>query len=270
MREFKSLAVSNVKAESVGRVRVGYAAIHGNVDSYDDRSHLGSFSKTLAENLKRVKHLWNHNSMNPPIASVIEVKEVGAEEMPAEILAQFPPGTITGGLKVSREYYDNDLASWVLEGIDKGDISEMSYAYDVVKSNFTDEELPNGGTRRIRELLEIRLYETSDVLWGANSATVAAGAKSNALLPLGTIYENFLGHLQSLKAGRRNSETDLVLIKQMHKIAVDLGAECVTEETDEDTPKSSNEPEKKEAEAADSTSLNSDWLMLQKAKTKIK
>lgn len=268
MRDFKAFQFSCVKAESSGRKIVGYAAIHGNVDSWDDRSHPGCFAKTLAENQSRVKHLWNHDASKPPIATITDIREVGAEELPAEIKAKFPDGTITGGLRVEREYYSNELASWVFEAIQKGDINEMSYAFDVVKCDFTDEEIPTGGTRRVRELRELKLYDTSDVPWGMNSATLAS-AKGLALelMPLGNLYQQFLMHLKEFKAGRRNSDSDLALINQMHKIAVDLGAECQPETDDE---KNSSEPEKKEAEAAPTgTSLGSEWLDLQKAKAKI-
>lgn len=268
MKDFKHLQFSNVKALSSGRSIVGFAAIHGNVDSWDDRSHPGCFAKTLAENRVRVKHLWNHDSENPPIASITEIKEVGAGEIPAEILAKFPDGTITGGLMVTREYYDNELGNWVLEAIQKGDVTEMSYAFDVVKCEYTDEELPTGGSRRVRELLELRLYDVSDVLWGMNSATVAMAKNGLKLQPLGNLYQQIEMHLKEFKAGRRNSSSDQALIDQMHKSLVELGAVCDPAADQEDSAKSRNEPEETQAEAAQtSTSLkNSDWLMLQKAK----
>jgi phage head maturation protease len=262
-REFKQLQFVNIKAESSGRIRVGIAAVHGNVDSWNDRSHIGCFAKTIAEGKGRVRHLWNHNQMNPPIASIVDLKEVGRDDLPAEVLAKCPEAT--GGLKVWREYYPKDvnpLSEIVLYGIDKGDINEMSYAFDVVKAEYTEEEI-NGQKVQIREPREMRLFDTSDVNYGMNSATVAAGAKGLLdILPLGTLYQQILMHHEEIKAGRRNSESDLTLISQIHKIAVDLGAECAPE-SDDDIKNSqhSNEPEKKEAEAAESTSLiNSEWF----------
>jgi phage head maturation protease len=268
-KEFKRIVFSNLKAEASGRVRAGFAAIHGNVDAWDDRSHFGCFAKTLSENNKRVKHLWNHDSRTPPIATIVEIKEVGPGEIPDEIKSQFPDGTITGGLKVWREYYDNELANWVLEAVDKGDVNEMSYAFDVVKADYTDEELPTGGTRRVRELRELKLFDTSDVNWGMNPATLA-NVKGYALeiMPLGTLFQQMNLHLEELKAGRRNSESDMALINQMHKIAVDLGAACDVSPDEETAKSNSNEPEKKEAEAAEeSTSLiSSEWFEQAKRK----
>jgi len=268
-RSFKAFQFSNIKAKAAGRKRTGFAAIHGNVDSWDDRSHPGAFAKTIAEAAKRVKHLWNHDGNLPPIATIVDLKEVGADEIPDEIKSQYPAGVITGGLKVVREYYENELANWVLAAIDKGDVDEMSYAFDVVKCDYTDEKLPTGGSRRVRELRELKLFDTSDVNWGMNPATVGnvKGFKFE-LQPLGALYQQFLMHQEQIKAGRRNSESDLALLNQMHKIAVDLGAECQPKMADEDEEKTSNEPAKKEAEAAqNSTSLvNSEWFAQAKRK----
>lgn len=265
-REFKQLQFTNIKAESEGRIRVGIAAVHGNIDSWNDRSHFGSFAKTIAEGMKRVRHLWMHNSSQPPIASIVKLEEVGRDGLPPEVLAKAPDAT--GGLKVWREYYPkeiNPISEVVLYGIDKGDINEMSYAYDVVKADYTEEEI--GGQKvQIRELREIRLYDTSDVNYGMNGATVAAGAKGFNLeiLPLGNLYQQILMHLEESKAGRRNSESDQALIQQMHENLVTLGAECAPPE---DTGKQGNEPEKKEAEAVENdTSLNAEWFAQAKRK----
>lgn len=257
-REFKHLTFSSLKSEASGRVRTGIAAVHGNVDSWDDRSHPGAFAKSIAEASRRVKHLWNHNSGHPPIASIVELSEIGPGEMPAEILAQYPAGTITGGLKVVREYYDNDLASWVLEGIDRGDITEMSYAFDVVKCDWTDEDLPTGGTRRVRELRELKLYDTSDVNWGMNPATVASFKNRFAaeLQPLGVLLNQFHLHLEEIKAGRRNSDSDLALIQQVHDISIGLGGTCPA-------PAEETDSEKAEA-AANGTSLERGRFELQR------
>jgi phage head maturation protease len=274
-REFKQLQFTNIKAEAEGRIRVGIAAVHGNVDSWGDRSHFGSFAKTIAEGMKRVRHLWMHNSSQPPIASIIKLEEVGRDELPSEVLAKAPDAT--GGLKVWREYYPKDInpiSEVVLYGIDKGDINEMSYAYDVTRADYTEEENEAGQKIQIRELREIRLYDTSDVNYGMNSATVAAGAKGLALelLPLGNLYQQFLMHLEEAKAGRRNSVSDLALLNQMHQIAVDLGAECAPVDGDEETAKAKptgNEPDDRADAAHLSTSPGSEWLELRKRKAKI-
>lgn len=272
-KEFKQIEFTNIKAESKDRVRVGIAAVHGNIDSWGDRSHVGAFAKTIAEGRARVRHLWMHNSQNPPIATIKELKEIGRDELPPEILDKFPAAT--GGLKVWREYYDNQLANWVLEAIDKGDVNEMSYAFDVIKADYSEEQNESGENQRIRELRELKLMDTSDVHYGMNPATLAS-VKGFTLepVPLGTLYQQFLMLDEQIKSGRRNSESDMTLLQQMHEITISLGATCKTEETDEEkTAKAVGEVIKdkiaeginsnnleNEAEAADlSTSLNSEW-----------
>jgi phage head maturation protease len=266
-KEFKQLDFINIKAESSGRIRVGIAAIHGNIDSWNDRSHLGCFAKTLEEGRGRVRHLWNHNSGQPPIASIKDLQEVGREELPSEVLIKFPDAT--GGLKVTREYYPKDInpmAEVILYGIDKGDINEMSYAYDVVKADYSEQEI-NGQKVQIRELRELRLYDTSDVNYGMNPATVANVKGFDLdILPLGTLYQQLLLHNDEIKAGRRNSSSDETLINQIHSLAVDLGAACAPA-ADDDEKSDSATTETKEAGADSITPLNSEWFELQKRKT---
>lgn len=243
-RDYKSLAFTNIKSEASGRVRAGIAAVFGNVDAIGDRVMPGAFAKTLSEGAKRCKHLWNHSYQHPPIASIVELRELSRSELPSDVLEKSPDAT--GGLLVKREYYDVDLANWILQAIDAGDINEMSFAYDTIQSSTRTEADPNNSekTREVRELLELKLYDTSDVLWGCNFATVADGAKHLDVLPIGAIASQLSMIAAEVKAGRRNATNDQKLIDLIHSTAVDLGAICATEE---DTGKHGNpaEPETK-------------------------
>lgn len=270
-KEFKSFSFFNIKADDDknSRVRKGICAVFGNVDSMGDRIHAGAFAKTIKENSKSVKHLWNHDFWNPPIASITELRELSKADLPPEVLEKAPEAT--GGLLVARKYYDgNPLSDWVLKAIDAGDITEMSFAFDIVKHEITEEEteMPDMPKRRIRELKELRLFDTSDVNWGANGATVAVGGKNAQLMPLGLIYSNFLAIAENIKAGARNSEADLKLIELIHSTSVELGAECQSKSAPQSAETSSEQqekPESKEAEAVnDDTSLDQEWLDLQK------
>lgn len=211
-RFFKSLPYFEVKAE--GRVRKGIAAIFGNIDSGGDRIMPGAFAKTISEGRSRVKHLWNHDFSTPPIASIVELKEVGRDELPPEVLAYAPEAL--GGLMVAREYYDTELSNWVAQAIDKGDVSEMSFGFDIIKSAESEEN-----DVKIRNLVELKLFDTSDVLWGMNAATVASGAKS--ILPLGVLVSQLNNLADEVKAGRRNANSDESLIDAIHQAAFDLG-----------------------------------------------
>lgn len=253
-REFKNLQFSNIKAKADGRIRTGIAAVFGNIDDWGDRIQPGAFKKTVSEGQKRVRHLWNHDSRTPPIATIKSLRELSKDELPAEVLEKAPDAT--GGLLVEREYYDNELANWVLDAIDKGDVNEMSFAFEVVKSTYSTEEIEGTDrSREIRELLELRLFDTSDVLWGMNSATAAAGAKS-AEMPLGLIYSNLLLINDQQKEGRRNSDSDQKLIDLIHETACGLGAKCETVSDPEETDEDAESKSKAEADDVSVTSLS--------------
>lgn len=169
--DYKTLPYFVKELDQKTRTVTGIFAVHGNVDSGGDLSENGSFEKWLKEGRSRVRFLWNHNSMNPPIASVKEVREVGRDELPSKVLEWAPDST--GGVLVTRKYYEDiPLSEWVFKGIQEGDITEMSYAYDVHEYTIKERE---DGMRPIRILKEVQLYDISDVNWGMNPAT--AGVK---------------------------------------------------------------------------------------------
>lgn len=167
--EYKTLPYFVKELDLKTRTVVGIFAVHGNIDHGEDMSVNGSFEKWLNNGRSRVRFLWNHNSMNPPIASIKQIREVGRDELPAKVL-EWAPET-TGGVEVTRKYYEDiPLSDWVFKGIQEGDITEMSYAYEI--HEYTMKEI-NG--EDIRVLNEIELYDISDVNWGMNPAT--AGVK---------------------------------------------------------------------------------------------
>ncbi len=171
--EYKAIQLDVKEIGEDGRTVTGLAAVFGNIDAGYDRLHKGAFKKTLNENGGRVKHLWQHDMGAPPIAVVKELAEVGRDELPADVRKQFPDAT--GGLRVVRKYLDTPRGNEILAGITGGAITEMSFAYDPLKYDFeelkADGDLPGTVVRNLRE---VRLWETSDVVWGMNAATVAS------------------------------------------------------------------------------------------------
>ena len=185
------------------RTVAGIFAVHGVIDSGQDRSHPGAFAKTIRERLTRIRYLWGHEFNAPPIAVIKSIEEVGREALPASIRDRFPEAS--GGVRVVREYLDTPRANEVLEGIKSGAISELSYGYDAIKIDF---ETIDGV--KVRNLREVRLWEISDVNFGMNPATLAAAKHLEATL-------------RALKEGRRHSEADLELLNQIHDATVALG-----------------------------------------------
>lgn len=218
MREFKSTLPGSIKGID-GRTVTGIAAVFGNIDSVRDRLHPGSFAKTIQEAGRQAKHLWNHSFFDPPTAVIKNLQEVGRDALGAEILALAPEAT--GGLEVQREYLNTDRAEEIFEGIKSGAINQMSFGFDPVKWDYTNEgDGPDTYLTRIRELREVKLYDTSDVNWGANDATIASKAFNG--LPLEFVLQALAQHVKSARAdasGPHHSQ----LINVLLKAASDLG-----------------------------------------------
>lgn len=164
--EFKTFQTVQKTLED--RMVEGYAAVMGNVDDGGDVIHLGSFAKTLHERASRVKHLWQHDFSQPPIARIVSLDEVKTSELPSDLRGI---QGVEGGLRVVREYLTHPLAEAIFQGVKSGAISEMSIGYDPVKYDFANDA---ESKTRVRHLREIRLWDTSDVNWGMNSATIAS------------------------------------------------------------------------------------------------
>ena len=247
MREFKHLPFFEVKAQSIGRVRTGICCVFGHIDDWGDRVQPGAFAKTISEGRNRVKHLWNHDFSQPPIASIKELREIGRDELPEEVFTFAPDAT--GGLLVSREYYTDEFSDRIFKAITAGDITEMSFGYDVIR--YETATVGEGDMKRdVRELKELSLYDTSDVLWGMNNATLAS--LKSAQLPPAILLQQLSILSGEFKAGRRNSTSDQILIQQIHDLSTDCGALCTaeTENLDETS-------EEKNAEAViNNTSLS--------------
>lgn len=208
--EYKSF-VQQVK-QIEGRIVTGFAAIFGNVDSGGDRTWKGAFKKTLKERRDRVQHLWQHDLMSPPTAVIHELEEVDKKELPSELLEKFPDAT--GGLRVVREYLNTTRGNEIFEGLTKGAIKEMSFGYDPIKWDFEGDATK--GDTIVRNLRECRLWDTSDVNWGMNEATIAS--KSDPAIVLANLLSNIkaaqgFNSAALEKAGRVLSASNLEKLK---------------------------------------------------------
>lgn len=225
MREFKSIP-QHIKAVQ-DRTVTGIFSTYGVTDSYDDIVHIGAFAKTLQERGKKIVHLWQHDFASPPTAIISELRELRRDELPAELLSAYPEAE--GGMEVTREYLDTPRGNEVLTAIKAGSPLEMSFAYDAVKYDYAEKPGAKYEWERIRNIREVRLYETSDVLWGANSATVA---HSKAMLPFDLLLKQLQAYLaelkEGLKEGRRNNNGDQERINTIARLAAELGADNIS------------------------------------------
>jgi HK97 family phage prohead protease len=210
--EYKAIELETKEIAEDGRTVTGFAAVIGNIDGGADRIWKGAFKKTLRDNGKRVKHLWQHSPDQPPIAVIRNLKEVGVEELPESIRGEYPEAK--GGLMVTREYLDTPRGNEILAGVRSGAITEMSFAYDPIRFDFEEVDTEDG-KMMVRNLKEVRLWETSDVVWGMNPATVASKAEDFKLAQLEEL-------LTSLKAGRVLSARNLSRLKDALTVLNDI------------------------------------------------
>jgi HK97 family phage prohead protease len=226
-RERKTFTGGAAVKEVSGRTVTGIASVLGNRDDYGDIIWPGAYAKTIQEGRRRMRHFWQHSwsdmltTPEPPTAVIDDIREVGRGELPDSVLSAAPDAL--GGLLVTRTYLNTLRGNEILEGIKAGAITEMSIGYEAIVFDY--DESDDG--RQVRNLREIRLLETSDVIWGANAATVA----SKNMPPLGIILDALEGYA---KAGRRNNEDDQRRINDICRLAYELGADYAPDMPDDD------------------------------------
>lgn len=119
-----------------------------------------------------------HDYSLPPTAVPKELREATRTEIEDFFPESNLSPEVSGGLIVVREYLRTPRGDEILEALRVGAITEMSFAYDPIKFDFEELKPTNEATaefpRLIRNLRELRLWETSDVIWGMNSQTIAA------------------------------------------------------------------------------------------------
>lgn len=211
-----------------GRTVTGIFSVLGNLDDYDDRIWPGAFTKTFAERGKKILHLWQHDFCAPPIAVISGLRELTRDELPPAVLAEAPEAL--GGAEVVREYLPTPRGDEVLAALMAGSPLQMSFAYDAIRYDYEAKPDAKYEWERIRNLREVRLWETSDVLWGANQATVA----SKAAMPFEFLIKQLGIYLDELREGgatkesRRNSGADQDRINTIATLAYELGATNIT------------------------------------------
>lgn len=218
--EYKSLPGAAPVIE--GRAVTTLFSVAGNEDVVGDIVHPGAFAQTMAQRGTKVFHLWQHTD-EPPIAVVKALREVTREGLPAHILDAYPDAQ--GGAEAVSEFLPTPRGEEIFQAIIAGAPFEASFAFDPIRFDYT-----TVGDRQIRNLREVRLWEISTVLWGANGATL--GSKTMPGLDL--LYTQLLAHIDALKSGARHSASDVQALNQIHHAVVDLGATLCQGKKDDD------------------------------------
>ena len=147
---FKNGELNDVD-EKLGIVK-GYGSIFGNLDSDNDIIEKGSYTRTIKNNGKRVKYIYNHQ-IDKPIG---KMKELYEDEKGLGFVAEVPKTT---------------FGKEVLELMKYGVIDENSVGIMPIKKDTDDD-----GIRRIKE---VKLYEISAVTLPANDQARILEVKAN-------------------------------------------------------------------------------------------
>ena len=178
-RQYKSFGGSyelKMTDEELGIVE-HFVSIFGVKDRVGDVVHRGAFTKTLAERGGKVLVLDNHRTTGAGaiLGKPISMREVGREELPESVLRDWPEAT--GGLKAETQFaMETQAGREAFALIKMGALSDWSFAYDIVRKDYS----PSSGEKgRIRNLREVKLFEYSPVLIAANAAVGTVSVKSD-------------------------------------------------------------------------------------------
>ena len=152
-KNFKSCGLELKDADTVKGIVSFYFSAFDNKDSDGDIMRKGAFTKSIKENLPRIKHFKNHD----PHLAVGRILELHEDSKGAYAVSQMSKSTL--GKDTLIEYQ---------EGI----ITEHSHGFQTVKEKFDTSLDAN-------VISEVKLWEVSSLTaWGANMNTPVTGLKS--------------------------------------------------------------------------------------------
>lgn len=203
----------------------GYFSIKGNVDDGQDRVMSGAFTKTFQENKKRIKGLYMHDFYKP-FSKPVELFE--------DSKGAFVKGTI------SLCSWGQDIKILMADGV----VDEMSFGYDAIKYDFTNEN-----NTKIRNLRELKVWEYSPVTFGMNSQTSINSVKS---------IDRFEELLDEIKAGRAISSRNKDTIQNAINALMALLEENEPQEPEEENPEMEMETDGCTQKPEKSLNINND------------
>lgn len=154
-REARIVSNGELRTTSEGRI-TGYAAVFNSLSDdlggFAERIMPGAFKRTIKT--ADVRALINHD--------------------PNLVLGRTTSGTLTleedsKGLKFTCELPDTNYANDLRKVISRGDVSQCSFGFAMVKQRWLDDTASGGN--RIRELLDVDLFDVSAVTYPAYQDT---------------------------------------------------------------------------------------------------
>lgn len=192
--DFDSLQVEE-RAEGQPPLIVGHAAVFNQLSvdlgGYRERIRRGAFAKTILE--QDVRALFNHDVNIVLGRSKSKTLEMREDETGLLIRID-PPKT----------QLINDM---VLEPIRRRDISQMSFMFRALRQEWLDDTVTK---ERIRELVEVRLYDVSVVTFPGYEGTDVA--VRSALAAVGIDYQALSQAIERSTLGEIN-DTDRLMVR---------------------------------------------------------
>lgn len=200
--EYKGLSVDEAitDIDEHKGIITGYFSKFGNVDSDGDMIMPGAFTKSLKENYRRIKHLYQHDPFRPLSATNKDNLVVKEDKNGLHFQST-----------ISKTSWGNDAIRLHIDGV----IDENSIGFKTVKSI---------DKKGYKELTELKLWEGSAVTWGANEQAMTTGAKS--LLTPDVVIKRMDTVMKAIRNGKYENE-DLfdqleIYFKQLQQIFIDL------------------------------------------------
>lgn len=140
-----------IDADKKAGIVKGYASVFDNKDSDNDIIRKGAYSKTIQENGRRVKYLYQHD-MDKPLGKMVHLEEDAK------------------GLVFEAQIAKTRLGEDVIELIKAGVITENSVGILPLQKEMVD---------GIRNITEVKLFEVSAVTLAANDQAMILDVKGN-------------------------------------------------------------------------------------------
>ena len=233
----KAVSSTPVDMEDGSRIISVYYSAFGNVDSDGDVIMPGAFTKSIKENgpqaKNRIWHLFNH-STDKPVSKPYELVEDSF------------------GLLSRVKMPNTTLGNDTYELYKAGHITEHSIGFQTVKSQ---------AKQAFNEITEIRLFEGSSVLWGANSNTPTIGVKSQIKA---TLIDEMGKTIKSLRTGKFTDDTFELLelkLKQLQQYLAEMEDETSVPTEEQPLTDFPGELENPECEAEDALEEEEDPMV---------
>lgn len=183
----------------------GYFSKFGNIDSDGDMIMPGAFKKSLSENYRRMKHLYQHDPFKPLSATKNENLILKEDSIGLHFQST-----------VSQTSWGKDAIRLHVDGV----IDENSIGFKTIKSL---------DKKNYRELNELQLWEGSSVTWGANEFAQTTGTKS--IVTGEWVIKKMDSAMKAIRNGKYENEelfdTLDIYFKQLSQLFIDLTKEPI-------------------------------------------